>query len=223
MKITKQRLIKLIKEAMYNPHSSIESRLEKIPPKERQKIQNLLNDPDQEMKIAGMNLLDMYDYSGPGFETAEDVEDYEYNFIGQGLNHAVPGMTELKKNDASDYSKLINLIQGTDLKADLNLGLKSKTFQKLTGELPPMQDELDNAVYYGKVNILEQEIPAYNIKAFNIVNPQGVVVMSYQDYITIRSKLAGYSGLSLDEIDTSFLDIIFSNMDFRIGHIKIEY
>ena len=113
MKITKRRLVRLIKEAMYDPRQELQKRQQAysdLPPEQREKIDLFLSSDDAFSREQGEMFVDaMTDYQGRSGGKA-DQEEYDMIDVNYILSE-IPELSRLRDEVPDMFNRVIHTIR----------------------------------------------------------------------------------------------------------------
>lgn len=125
MKLTRNKIRKLIQEAVFDYKSSLDKRedaLKNLDPDIQQGISRFLNSDDDQTLSQGHELID----SLTGYERSgiDDIEDHKRFNLGQMYN-MIPGLEEmgrsLNHDDVNYHNKLVQLLQSDTVELFLSM------------------------------------------------------------------------------------------------------
>ena len=113
MKITRKRLIRLIKEAMYDPRQGLQKRqqaYDEFPPETRDKLEPFLSSDDEVNQKQGHGLIDAltgYEGRRGGYQDPKDYDMIDVNYI---LSE-IPELRRLRDEVPDIFNRVIHTIR----------------------------------------------------------------------------------------------------------------
>ena len=113
MKITRKRLIRLIKEAMYDPRQGLQKRqqaYDEFPPETRDKLETFLSSDDEVNQKQGHSLIDSltgYEGRRGGYQDPKDYDMIDVNYI---LSE-IPELSRLRDEVPDIFNRVIHTIR----------------------------------------------------------------------------------------------------------------
>ena len=162
MKLTRKKIRKLIREAVFDYKTALDKRQEKyksVDPDLRQKLDPMIVHNDPSVRAQGNELVDTltaYERSGMG-----DIEEFKRFNLGQMYN-MIPGLEEIGRSQIRDHvnfhDKLVKLLQSDTVELFLNMAKPNdQQGNRIDSTGIIMPEDVDNLYFYA----LHSDPPVY--------------------------------------------------------------